>query len=287
VVAISVVTAGTAAAAMASQLGYASVAAATIGPTATWGSAMAVGAAAGAAGSAASTFAQTGNLRQSLKAGVQGAVTGAAFAGLGNGISQRNWMNAGHVRFDHMGYPIPTAMQRVATVAGQTVISGAVSHLSGGQFAVVAGDAFPFLAFGEAASYMRTEMIMSSMLNPDNFSGQSTGVLGDGAKIGGERVDTLTGIAGNGPMGGQQGGKGQMWPTGGYASNSARDMLVEHYAGPHDYLNSWTYDKNGNFAAHANPLATIGNYLNVLTATPFVIGHAVKNYIPAYLTKRR
>jgi RHS repeat-associated protein len=287
VIAIGVVTAGAAAAAMATQLGYASIAAATIGPTATWGSAMAVGAAAGAAGSAASTFAQTGNLKQSLKAGVRGGVTGAAFAGLSQGISQHNWMDGGHLRFDHMANPIPTTMQRVATVAGQTVISGAVSHLAGGDFAVGAGNAFPFLAFAEASSYMRTEMTMNSMRNPDNFSGNSAGVLGDNAKIGGERVDSVTGIAGSGPMGGQQGGEGQMWPFGSYKPHSAQDVLVEHYAGPHDFLNSWTYDANGNFAAHGNPWAAVGNYFNVLSATPFVASHAIRNYMPAFLTKPR
>jgi hypothetical protein len=54
---------------------------------------------------------------------------------------------------------------------------------------------------------------------------------------------------------------------------------VEHFAGPHDFLNSWTYDNQGLYIAGDSALSFVGNYANVLTATPFALGHAVTNYM--------
>ncbi len=60
--------------------------------------------------------------------------------------------------------------------------------------------------------------------------------------------------------------------------------MTEAYAGPHDYLNSWTYDANGNYAISGwmNSVASIGNALNVAVATPLVVGSTIQAYAPIW-----
>lgn len=289
IVVAAVYTAGLAASAAAGAMGYSSVAAATVGAGATYSSAIAVGAAAGAAGSFTSTLLATGNVEKALKNGVKGAIAGGVTAGVTHGIADFNWgryMNGEQVRVDWRGIPVSSIPQRGIQVLGSSVASGVSNAATGGSFSAGASGALPYNLFGEASSYMRTEMAIQSAKHPINSSGVSAGVGGDGFKVGGERgiYDDDGGVKFSsdkgGPMGGNQGGIGRFGPLGSYGPGSIQDSIVEHFAGPHDFLNSWTYDSQGMYAAGDSALANIGNYANVLTATPFVFGHAVTNYMP-------
>lgn len=185
----------------------------------------------------------------------------------------------------------------------QGTASGIGSELSGGKFGDGLGRGIGMYSVGEASSYMRYRMIVDSMRNPDNFSGDSVGWRGDGAKVGGGRVDSVTGVAGISPLGGPQGGpgyfgfgwNGQPLTIGGYelgiryGSGSMFDYVTEAYSGPHDYLNSWTYDANGNYGitGHMDTVSSIGNALNVAVATPFVAGATIQAYAPSWAIRRR
>ncbi len=64
--------------------------------------------------------------------------------------------------------------------------------------------------------------------------------------------------------------------------------LVEAYAGPHDYLNSFMYNANGNLATtwQTGFLGAAGDaisYANVIPATPFVFASVVPQSTLAYL----
>jgi filamentous hemagglutinin len=121
-----------------------------------------------------------------------------------------------------------------------------------------------------AAYEMRQAMVKQSMLNTspvNNSSGKSAGWFGDFFKLGGGRVDEGSSIAAPSPLGGAQGGRGLVgapeWRPLGfrmgyyYEPGSFTDLLVEAYAGPHDWISSWNYTANGNF----RPLQGLPNAL--------------------------
>jgi RHS repeat-associated protein len=286
-IAVVVYTGGAAASFMASSMGYASVAAATVGAGATLGSAMAVGAASGFAGSFMSSAMMGKNLEQSLKAGAIGAVTGAAFAGITYGVGQYA-RGLEDTQFNRSGSPIFTAGQRAARAFLQTGFIGLSTRLQGGSFSAGMRGSIGILAAGEAMNGMRQSILSDSMKNSANASGISEGWLGDGEKGGCGRVEALTGVAEISPLGGQQGGPrsilGIPYPPGSFA-----DRLVEAYSGPHDFFNSWTYDGSGNYAPPNGMewLANVGNYANVLTVTPFVMSGVIQAYAPSMLYRRK
>ncbi|MBI4754216.1 MAG: RHS repeat protein [Betaproteobacteria bacterium] len=293
---------GAAAGWAASSMGYSSVAAATVGATATAGSALAVGAAAGGVGSFVSTAIMTGDLKEAARAGAFGAATGAAFSGLNYALTQEAWFDMSHTQFDHNSNPMLSGGQRVTKVLGEAGITGTATRLRGGSFMDGFKNALPMLALGETSQYMRQRMILDSMKDPRNAAGISVGWFGDGFKLGGGRVDP-DGYAGISPLGGRQGGigyfglgwNGETLSAGGadlgasYNPGSFFDHVVEAFAGPHDYLNSWTYNGAGQYAVTGfmDTVASIGNALNVAVAVPFVAGATAQVYAPALLSRRR
>ena len=111
--------------------------------------------------------------------------------------------------------------------------------------------------------------------------GKSVGMFDDGEKLGGGRHDPAFPNADPSPLGGHQGQQGRVgWKNFGfnYSSGSLPDRLVETYAGPHDYLNSWAYDNSTGYIRSLNgferAISGYTNVLNVAIATPIAIPSA-------------
>ncbi len=291
VIAAAVVTGGAAASAMASSLGYASATAATIGASATMTSAMLVGAAAGAAGSFAATLVATnGNLKASFKAAITGGIMGGMFGGISYGFTQNAWFDSNHLRFDHNSYPILTAGQRIGKVMAQSFTAGVGAKVQGESFEDAFKTGAIMYALGETANYMRSRTIMSSMRNPNNAGKHSGGWYGDGFGAAGGRQEVRNGMLVDmnqinpSTMGGVQGLEGEIFGIP-YEANGFWDHITEAWSGPHDFLNSWTYNNQGNFEVvdSLNVIANVGNYVNVLPATVFAYGATVQTYSPSFV----
>lgn len=125
----------------------------------------------------------------------------------------------------------------------------------------------------DTAHLMRAKEIKQSRLDPRNSSGESAGFEGDGFKLGGARYNPSNPDAAPAPLGGHQGGQGKIFGFN-YPPRSAPDFVIEAYAGPHDFLNGWTYDAMGNLRnlnAVEQLINTFTNPLNVVLATPIVL----------------
>ena len=126
----------------------------------------------------------------------------------------------------------------------------------------------------DTGKYLRAKMIAQSRLDPHNSSGISAGLDGDGFKLAGTRWDNNPGAKNfAGPLGGRQGGQGKLfgfnYPPGGIVNH-----VVESWAGPHDYLNSWAYAADGtlrNLTRFEQFVGGFTNPLNVGIATPMAI----------------
>jgi|GEM_PF-4546258 len=128
-------------------------------------------------------------------------------------------------------------------------------------------------AIRDTAQIMRAKMVQQSRIDPRNASGKSVGMFGDGFKLGGGRYDPTHPNGNPSPLGGHQGGVGQIFGMR-YKPGSFWDRLVETYAGPHDFLNSWGYDAFGNLQNHVGFERFLGmtlNPLNVVIATPIAL----------------
>jgi len=146
-------------------------------------------------------------------------------------------------------------------------------------------------ALAYSANYMRSAMIKSSQANETgaNISGKSVGFKGDGIKLGGTRAleGKLAFTGSPGALGGFQGGQGTIFGSN-YAVGSWKDYLVEAYAGPHDFVNSFMYNDNGNLSTSwqsglQGATGDVISYANVLPATPFVIASVVPQSATAHL----
>lgn len=131
---------------------------------------------------------------------------------------------------------------------------------------------------GFTANSMRKTMWEQSTINPKNSSGISAGHKGDGHKLAGGRYNAAHPNAGS-PLGGAQGGPGKFFGIP-YKPNSGLDLLLETFAGPHDYLNSWfAYDASGNIRQGISvPQKIFGqvmNWTDVPLSIPFGVSGAV------------
>jgi hypothetical protein len=170
-----------------------------------------------------------------------------------------------------------------------TVGGGAASEISGGSFergAIISG-AIAFATYGalKAREYEwdNSNRYVDPNGNKPNASGQSVGFNDDGHKIGGGRFDPN--LPANAqipsPLGGIQGGKGQIFGFG-YPPGSVQDRVVEAYAGVHDFANhAWWYDQSGNIkliSSMSSPMlyaAKVMNWVDVALATPVVAASVV------------
>lgn len=154
------------------------------------------------------------------------------------------------------------------------------NHNEIGEAALLGGGfAGGFSVMRDSALLMRAKMVEQSRLDHlgRNASGKSVGFNGDGFKLGGGRYDEVHLNGNPSPLGGHQGGQGQIFGMP-YKPGSFPDRLVEAYAGPHDFLNSWGYNQFGNLAKQNLFEGFLGatlNPLNVVIATPVVAASVI------------
>ena len=165
-------------------------------------------------------------------------------------------------------------------VLANSAVSGVTALAAGNSFKNAALAGLKGGALRYAAVRMRQMMIAQSMLNPDNAGGMSVGFLDDQFKLGGTRNNVLG--SQDGILGGVQGGQGKLFGIA-YAPGSWQDYLVEAFAGPHDFLNSWYwYDRIGNNKVGLPPLRRwVGeglNGANIILAAPFVAASVSPDY---------
>ena len=125
----------------------------------------------------------------------------------------------------------------------------------------------------DTGKYLRAKMIAQSRLRPENSSGISAGLDDDGFKLAGDRLNPQEPNAWPSPLGGHQGGQGKLFGFN-YPPGGIIDHVVESWAGPHDYLNSWAYAADGtlrNLSRFEQFVGGITNPLNVAIATPVAI----------------
>lgn len=179
----------------------------------------------------------------------------------------------------------------LSRVAANSVTSGVSSEIAGGRFK----DGFRFALAVSTLTYvnyqMRQAMIRQSSLNTDhsNIDGVSAGLHGDGIKLGGARriYDRVRGylLPCGSPLGGCQGAPlaGDQGPNIfgiPYSPGSIGDMMVESFAGPHDWLRS----ASGAYTALGNAWHLSGfnwlldqsmNAILLAPAAPFGVAGAV------------
>ena len=187
-----------------------------------------------------------GNLRAVLANAAGGSVLGKIGAGAGGRWNARRTLSS-------------------------AVVNGATAAAAGGSFRGAALSSLQWGGLRYAAATMRRAMVAQSLLNPANAGGLSEGVFGDRFKLGGARYDVHGG--GPSPFGGYQGGPAEVLGRA-YAPGSLWDRVIEAYAGPHDYLNSfYWYDGAGNIKSHLSLFQRrAGEALsgvNLFIATPF------------------
>ncbi len=212
---------------------------------------------------------------------VGGAGSGATFSVLSGGGSAQSLLGGifggvGHAVID-IGFVGTWTPGRV--VVG-SLTNGVSAAISGGDFGRAVLASLKGLSLKYANYAARRAMVAQSLLNPDNADGTSAGFFSDGFKLGGRRFDPYG--QSSGVLGGFQAGQGSLFGVS-YESGSFADYLVEAYAGPHDFLNSfYWYDSLGNIAVGTNIFARgigeLANYTNVAVVTPFAVGAMIPDY---------
>jgi hypothetical protein len=126
-------------------------------------------------------------------------------------------------------------------------------------------------------------MIEQSKKDPRNCNGTSEGYKGDHVKLAGGRYnpDNPEEVS---LLGGKQGEQGMFFGRP-YQSGSWQDNLCEAYAGPHDYVSSWSYNSvTGNiktgWSSWIVGFREAASWVNVLTVTPFVLAGEAPAYMP-------
>lgn len=135
----------------------------------------------------------------------------------------------------------------------------------------------------ETALWMRSKMIEQSRLDPQNASGNSAGFKGDGFKLGGGRYNPSNPGAAPSPLGGHQGGQGRIGFSKlgfNYSAGNVWDRIVEMYAGPHDFLNSFAYDS---VTGDIKSMCPLGSWFNAWFVNPFNVALATPLAVPSAL----
>jgi RHS repeat-associated protein len=184
---------------------------------------------------AATTFGVAATSATAAVAG--GAIAGAASGVIGQVVATGSTDNLGNAAlggaiFGAIGGAYGNSWD-AGRVAATTVTGGVLSEINGGSFVEGALIAGAVALTTVAALEMRQDMVAQSRLDPlgRNESGVSEGYNGDGFKLGGTRApDSATLRPTPGPLGGVQGGQGEIFGYP-YHSGSFPDRLVEAFAG--------------------------------------------------------
>ena len=246
--------------------------------------AIATGALVGGVVGGASSAAMGGSFWQGA---LTGAIGGAIFAGLAPGLNMLGNSLARGVTLGGAAGPL-TAGATMASNFGSAFLAGAasgaaVAGITGadvGEGALIGGaTAGAFSVIGDTAQILRANMLEQSARGPLNGgNGKSAGFFGDGKKLGGGRHNPYKPNAGPSPLGGYQGQQGKLFGHD-YSAGSIPDFILEMYAGPHDFLNSWAYDPATGYIRNLNAgeqfIGTFTNPLNVVLATPIAVPSAI------------
>jgi hypothetical protein len=147
----------------------------------------------------------------------------------------------------------------------------------GGDFWRGAEVSFALSTLSYAAHEMRAQAWLDAQ-NPEgnNTSGKSAGFRGDGRKLAGQWC-FATGICKEAPFGGAQGGPGKLFGIA-YKPGSMSDLVLEAYAGPHDWLDNLWFADHGylkQLTGFTNVVGTAYAGLNLVVATPFVAASVI------------
>ncbi len=209
----------------------------------------------GAAGGAVAGGITTGTLKGALQGAATGAIMGAV----------QGYYTGANLVVGKPGQAFPWSRVPVQAVAG-----GLASEVQGGSFRQGFEISGAIAGATKVALWMREKMIVTDK-DMRNRAGVSVGINGDEEKVGGGRFDArypqlyLSDGSINPQhvqfLGGFQGGPGSFfgmpYPPGGFL-----DHLIEHFAGPHDWLGSW-WSYNG--AGDNEPIASFfGQHLGTL-----------------------
>ena len=213
-----------------------------------------------------------------------GAVGGGVFAGIGP-LAQGAFRGLATGGIGPMtSGSLYVAENFTAGFLGGAASGAAVAGVNGadvGQGALMGGAAAGgFSLLSDTAYSLRRKEIQNSKLDPlgRNSSGKSSGIRGDNFKLAGARYNRNNPGAWPAPFGGNQGGQGKIFGFN-YPSNGITSHVLESWAGPHDWLNGWTYDSVGNLK-NLNLLEqginTITNPLNIAIAAPLAVPLAME-----------
>jgi RHS repeat-associated protein len=227
------------------------------------------GVAGGAVGGGIAGGLQGGNFNRVLSGAIGGGVSGGVFGGLG---------------------PLTSGWDYAARGATYGVAGGASSAARGGSFTRGLVSSLAVSTLTSAALSMRHDMVEQSRLNPENAGGESEGANGDRFKLGGVRwVEGAEEQPFGRLLGGRQGGQGYLFGIP-YSPGSFGDHLVETFAGPHDFMNSFTwYNHQGNALPLTGIPAFGGEILdtaNVFLAAPFAAASVIPEYAYPLLGRR-
>lgn len=114
----------------------------------------------------------------------------------------------------------------------------------------------------------------------------SEGLNGDGRKGGGSHFEkvyengVLTAKPIDAPTGGSQTGKGKLFGTP-YEAGSFTDKVIEHFAGPHDFMSSWNYENidGVTYLKNNGGLVNTASGLLLIPAIPFAAAPFIQNNI--------
>jgi filamentous hemagglutinin len=248
----SAATSGYAAATISAEAWAVEGAALSFSASAAAASSVAGGAIAGAAGGFAGAFIGSD---LNVRAGEKGAVTGALSGGINNYYGS-------------------------SYTAGRILANG----MAGGAGAVLRGESFSsgfrtsaiISSLAYLNSAMRAQMVtQSNQTIENNGSGLSAGMYGSGEKLAGGRFFVNANLDGDGSvLGGWQSRPGTIFGFS-YTKGGFVDMVMESFAGPHDYANAPTwYDKIGNAVTYPSTTSLIlewtTNYsTSLIFAAPF------------------
>lgn len=192
----------------------------------------------------------------------------------------------------------------VERVLVESVVGGTMSSLNGGKFSDGFKRSFILSSLTYTNYLMRQAMIEQSKLNELNVDGKSKGFLGDGKKIGGARrtYDNLGELLPcDAPLGGCQGApriQGDVAARIGpitYKPGSFSDMVIESFAGPHDFFRNLT----GSYTSLGNSVYTTGvsafvddyikNFAMLVPAAPFAAAGILQTMDPSavYLNRKK
>ncbi|MBF0385947.1 MAG: hypothetical protein HQL27_08770 [Candidatus Omnitrophica bacterium] len=161
---------------------------------------------------------------------------------------------------------------------GGAASGAAVAGINGtdvGEGALMGGaTAGAYSLIRDTGQYLRAKMIAQSYRDSHNCSGVSDGLDGDGFKLAGNRWDNNPGAKNEpSPLGGLQGGQGKIFGIN-YPPKGVVNRVMESWAGPHDFLNSWGYKVDGTLIKPSMVGDVIGGFtnpLNVAIATPIAV----------------